>query len=48
MKDTKARNYVAKYAGKVNRAATHANKKQKAKRGQVKHKGRGFDLSISL
>lgn len=34
----RARNFVAKHA-KINRAATHVDRKKASKRGAIKHKG---------
>jgi hypothetical protein len=38
MSAIKKRNFVAKNARVVNKAATHPNKKRAAKNGQTKHK----------
>ena len=38
-KRTKARNFVAKHAHEFNKAAMHADRKHRAKRGYTKHKG---------
>jgi hypothetical protein len=40
---TKQRNYVAAACNRINRPATHKDKKKSNKRGDMKHKGKYYD-----
>lgn len=39
-------NFVAKHMEEFNRPATHVDRKKEMKKGNTKHKGRGYDTSF--